>query len=88
MLEGVLKYYPEIKQKLEITYIDFPRPRKQIIELLGEENQNMPILIIERRDIDLIALNIRTYNDIVFLTGSDDIVRYFSLVFLIPLPHP
>ena len=36
MLEGVLKYFPHLREELKITYVDFPRPRKQIIEILGE----------------------------------------------------
>ena len=26
MIEGVLSYYPELKQKVEITYVDFEVP--------------------------------------------------------------
>ena len=88
MLEGVLGYYPELREKLEITYIDFPRPRKQIVEILGEENQGLPLLIIERRNLDLSSLKVREYEGVLFLAGSDEIVKYFAMAFSIPLPHP
>lgn len=45
LIEGVLSFYPELRQKLEVNYVDFKRPRPAIIELIGEENQSCPTLI-------------------------------------------
>ncbi len=87
MLEGVLHYYPNLREDLEITYIDFPRPRTQIINLLGEENQGMPLMIIERKDIDLRALNVMHYEEKNFIMGSEAIATYLSLAYGIPVPH-
>ena len=87
MLEGVLHYYPNLREELEITYINFPRPRTQIIELLGEGNQGMPLMIIERNDVDLSSLNVMQYEDKIFIMGSEAIAKYFSIAHGIPLPH-
>ena len=88
MIEGVLKYFPKIREELNITYVDFPRPRKAIIQILGEEHQGTPLLIIEREDVQLNSLNIQTANGRKFLHGSSEIAEYFSRAFGIALPHP
>jgi hypothetical protein len=46
-LEGLLKYVPELETKLAVRRVEFKRPRPDIIELLGEENQDTPVLIID-----------------------------------------
>ena len=50
MIEGILHYYPELRDSVEIVYVDFPRPRNAIIELLGEENQGCPVLLIKAQE--------------------------------------
>jgi hypothetical protein len=45
-LEGLLQYAPELERVLEIRRVDFKRPRPDVVDLLGEENQNTPVLII------------------------------------------
>lgn len=52
MINGVINYYPKLKELLEIEYIDFERPRKQLIKLVGEENQGCPNLIISKNEIE------------------------------------
>ena len=46
LLEGVLSFYPELREKIEVNYVDFTRPRQTIIDLIGEENQSCPVLIL------------------------------------------
>lgn len=47
IIEGVLAYFPKLKTKIDITYVDFERPRKIIVDLIGEENQSCPVLVLE-----------------------------------------
>lgn len=89
MIEGVLAYYPEIAQKLEIIHVDFPRPRKQIIELLGEENQGCPCLVIpEGHEKEVDTSYFQTYKDKIFINNKMLIARYFADKFKVGLPHP
>lgn len=88
MLEGVLKYYPTLHQYLNITYIDFQRPRKTIVQILGEENQSMPLLIIENSEVDLAAVNSKEFNSHVFVVGPENILKYLAKAYDVPLPHP
>ncbi|MFD2264652.1 DUF3088 family protein [Lacibacterium aquatile] len=45
MVEGFLGYYPQVRHALEIHYIEYPKPRPELIGL-GEENQNSPALLM------------------------------------------
>jgi hypothetical protein len=47
MLEGLLSYYPRLLDELEVKYVNFARPRNPIIELIGEENQSCPVLVLD-----------------------------------------
>ncbi|MCB2112537.1 MAG: DUF3088 domain-containing protein [Parvularculaceae bacterium] len=44
-VEGLLKLYPSLETSLDIVRVDWKRPRPAIIELIGEENQNSPVLV-------------------------------------------
>ena len=47
IVEGFFAYNPEISTQVDIIHIDFQRPRKTIIDVLGEENQGSPALVID-----------------------------------------
>lgn len=51
MIEGVLNYYPNLRSSLDIRYVDFDKPRLEIIELLGEAHQSCPVLVIPDKSI-------------------------------------
>jgi hypothetical protein len=46
VIEGMLVYVPELENLVDIHRIDFTRPRPAVIELLGEENQSSPVLVL------------------------------------------
>jgi hypothetical protein len=87
-LEGVLAYYPELREKLDIRYIDYPRPRREIVEIVGDEHQGCPNLIIDPTH--------HTYNGISDFYRCNDrfhtdntrlIVNYLSAMYGIPVAH-
>lgn len=47
IIEGLLSYYPRLRNELEVHYLDFARPRKVLVELLGEANQSCPVLVLD-----------------------------------------
>lgn len=63
LIEGVLSFYPQLRNELEVSYVDFVRPRPAIIDLIGEENQGCPVLILE---------------DGSFLNETDDIIQHLT----------
>ena len=46
-IEGVLAFYPELKTRLEITRLDHARPRPPVIDLVGEDHQSCPVLVLD-----------------------------------------
>lgn len=73
IMEGLLSAFPELNEKLTIRRIDWPRPRKEIVDLLGEENQNLPALVLAEGG---------------FINNKDEILKALSERHGIPLPHP
>jgi len=45
-VEGMLGFFPELREKLDVHYISFPRPRQPLIDALGENYQSVPVLIL------------------------------------------
>ena len=46
VVEGFLHYSPQIRDRIDIVQVNFPRPRPEVVELLGEENQSCPVLVL------------------------------------------
>ena len=44
-VEGLLASFPALAENVEVTRLPFPRPRQPVIELIGEENQGLPVLV-------------------------------------------
>ena len=79
MIEGVLKYYPQLKKKIEIEYVDFEKPRQAIVDLIGEENQSCPVLIIDIENInDYVSSYFNRFKNKLFVNSTDLITRFFS----------
>ena len=45
LIEGALLVNPHWQEKVEIRRIDFPKPRQEVVNILGEDNQWLPVLI-------------------------------------------
>lgn len=45
-IEGMLSFFPDLRDKIDVRYLDFPRPRAELVERLGEQNQSVPVLIL------------------------------------------
>ncbi len=46
LMEGVLASFPALAANLDVRRIAFPRPRADVIALIGEPNQSLPVLIL------------------------------------------
>ena len=90
MIEGVLKYYPKLKEKVEIIYVEFETPRQKIIDLVGENYQGCPILITHKDEIeaeDLKRNEFKTSGDYFFLYKNTTIAQYFAKKYQVGFPH-
>ena len=63
LIEGLLSFYPQLRNELEVHYVDFVRPRPAIVDLIGEANQSCPVLVLD---------------DGIFINEPDDIIRYLT----------
>lgn len=86
LLEGVLASFPDLARKLDVVRIAWPRPRAEIVALVGEAHQSVPLLILAE---DATAgLETGLQGDIRFVAGKDAILDLLSRRHGFPTPHP
>ncbi len=87
-MEGVLSYFPELREKLDIRYIDYPKPRKEIVELVGDAHQDCPNLILDAANHDYLeAKTFYSFGDKLHTDNPKLIVNYFAVWYGIPVAH-
>lgn len=81
-IEGLLSYYPKLRHKLDVHYVDFPRPRAALVAELGEAHQGCPMLVLAegRRVLDP-GLDVQEANGRRFIADEGHIRRYLSATF-------
>ena len=85
---GLLEFYPELKPRLDFRYVDFPRPRPELVDLLGEEKQSCPVLVLKTVPPGLASnLKVHNANGHAFVEGADEIAEYLAHVHGIGIPH-
>jgi hypothetical protein len=86
-VEGVLAYYPRLRLEMDVTYLNFARPRQAIVDLIGPENQNTPVLVVGDAGTIPPQLKPGTAKGRSFFTGEDAIAEYLVLRYGIGRPH-
>lgn len=85
---GLLEFYPALKVHLEVRYLDFPRPRPELVELLGEENQSCPVLVLkDAPNSPASTLALQQAKGLWFVEGADAIANYLAQVHGTGIPH-
>ena len=85
---GLLEFYPVLKEKLEVRWLDFPRPRPELIDLLGEENQSCPVLVLHTApDPSLARSPLQQAKGRWFVEGANEIAGYLARVNGIGIQH-
>ena len=88
-IEGILSYYPQLREQLEVSYLDFARPRQAIIDEIGPDNQGMPVIVVaEGSRIPAGDFAPREANGKHFITGDQEICSYLSMAYSIGIAHP
>jgi len=86
VVEGVLAFHPALRDQLEIRYLDHPRPRPPVIELVGEDHQGCPILVLDgsfdRPEAQTSAATGRRF------LQDEAIIPYLAARYGIARPHP
>jgi hypothetical protein len=87
-LNGVLHYYPNLRHLLDVRYLDFARPRSEIVSMLGEENQSCPVLVLgPRAPREVKGVDIQVHGVWRFINRALEIGTYLSRVYGVGLPH-
>jgi hypothetical protein len=84
-VEGMLSFFPDLREKVDVRYIEFARPRRDLVDRLGEDNQSVPVLVLAEgeaiKDAGILA---QTSGKARFLADERLIRRYLSVQYDLP----
>lgn len=83
-VEGLLGFYPALREKVDVVYIDFPRPRQAIVDVIGEDQQSVPVLILADDSIEPDAVRTRSAAGRRFIADEKQIREYLSITHDLP----
>ena len=86
-VEGLLSFYPFLRARMQVHYLDFPKPRTPLPDLLGPDHQSCPVLVLGDEAKDGPGVS-RSPTGRRFVADSDAIAKYLAHVDAIPEPHP
>lgn len=86
LMEGVLASFPELAARLDVERVAWPRPRLPVIELIGEESQSLPLLVLTEKETS--PHQTGTYMARAFISEKDKILAALSERHGFPAPHP
>ncbi len=85
-MEGMLLANPHWARAIDVKRMPFPRPRPEMIALIGEENQSMPALVLA--DGSTPPEGAKAFEDRYFLDEPKPIARYLAATYGGAGPHP
>jgi hypothetical protein len=82
IVEGVLSFYPKLRHKLDVQYVDFAKPRAPVVAELGDANQGCPVLVLAdgKRVLDA-SLEVKEGNGRRFIINEAHIRRYLAAAY-------
>ena len=82
---GVLESHPPLKETVEIHFVDFARPRLELVPLLGEAHQSCPVLVLA--DASKAPENSKHANGRSFIDDPRAIADYWAVAYGTPRPY-
>jgi len=86
LLEGVLASFPEVASRIDVERVSWPRPRTAVIDIVGEENQSLPLLVLAEGAPA--GPRTASHKGIYFIADKDEILKALSMRHGFPEPHP
>ena len=78
-LEGVLGCCAALRTQLDIRYVAYPRPRREIVELVGDARQGCPNLVLDQANHGFVdASKFHRSGDRLHSTDTKVIVEYLT----------
>ncbi len=78
LIAGYLSFYPAVAKALTVRMIAAPRPRKEIVALLGEDHQGAPVLVLDRNSKLASAIACNEANGYRFIDEPKAILVYLG----------
>lgn len=88
VVEGFLAYNPKVREQIEIINVDFARPRAAIVEAIGLENQDSPVLVLGDGAALPPGVQQSMSTGLNFINDALAICNYLGSTFNMILPHP
>lgn len=85
-MEGALLANPHWSDRIDVKRREHPRPRREIIGLIGQENQSMPVLVLA--DGSTPPADAKEFEGRYFLDEPKPITRYLAAAYGGAGPHP
>jgi hypothetical protein len=86
-VEGVLSFFPRLRELVDVAYLEHPRPRKVLVEMLGADHQSLPVLVLSPDSpagADAPAPKLAHGNR--FFDDEKSIRQYLSARYELPMP--
>ena len=84
---GFLTYYPEVRSTVELIELGFGKPRQPLAELLGEDHQAAPMLVLGGDPVAVPNVKIGEANSLKYVEKTIEILRYLAATRSVPAPH-
>jgi hypothetical protein len=84
---GFLTYYPQVRASLELVELPFEKPRRLLVDLVGEAHQAAPMLVLGGAPVVVPRVTIGEANGHRFVEKTIEILRYLAATRSVPGPH-
>jgi hypothetical protein len=84
---GFLSYYPRVRDSLEVIELGFEKPRAPLVELLGEQHQSAPLLVLAGEPAHVEHVKVTHAKGHAFVEKTIEILRYLAHTRNVPVPH-
>ena len=85
-MEGTLLANPHWATHIDVKRSAYPRPRTDIISMIGEDNQSMPVLVLAAGSTP--PADAKEADGVFFLEEPKPIARYLAAAYGGAGPHP
>lgn len=84
---GMLTYYPQLRDTLDIVELTYDKPRRPLSDLLGPDHQAAPMLVLGAERRAVANVRIAELNGHQVVEKTIEIMRYLAVTRGLPLPH-
>jgi hypothetical protein len=84
---GFLGYYPEVAKTVDLVEIGFRKPREALVQLVGEDHQAAPILVLGGEPAPIEGVTVGEAEGHRFVEKTIEILRYLAATRGVPAPH-